>query len=243
MSIDPQTALKDKNRTVGLAVLGVVCVMGGLAYASVPLYALFCRVTGYGGTPQVAEALPDRILDRAVTVRFDSNVSDTLDWDFKPELKTVKVRLGERGVIAYLARNNSGAAETGTAVYNVSPPKAGPYFNKIQCFCFGEQVLQAGEEAHMPVLFYIDPAMDDDPNLKDVKEITLSYTFFKTESSALEEAMEAFYNFPMLTSAKWKMAKTTTSGTGASTLMSHGRAFPRICVTQKRLTDSQPWLV
>ncbi len=194
MSVDPQTALKDKNRKVGLAVLGVVCLMGGLAYASVPLYALFCRVTGYGGTPQVAQALPDRILDRAVTVRFDSNVSDTLDWDFKPELKTVKVRLGERGVIAYLARNNAAAAETGTAVYNVSPPKAGPYFNKIQCFCFGEQVLQAGEEAHMPVLFYIDPAMDDDPNLKDVTEITLSYTFFKTESSALEEAMEAFYN-------------------------------------------------
>lgn len=187
-------ALAAKNRRVGLAVLGLVLAMLGLAFASAPLYTLFCRVTGYGGTTQTAEALPDRVLDRRVTVRFDSNVSPTLDWDFTPEIRHVSVRLGEKGVIAYHARNKADHAVTGTAVYNVTPPKAGPYFHKIQCFCFGEQVLEPGADVSMPVLFFVDPAMNDDPNLADVTEITLSYTFFKAETSELEEALDKFYN-------------------------------------------------
>lgn len=186
--------LARKNRRVGLAVLGVVAAMTGLAFASVPLYSLFCRVTGYGGTTQVAASLPDRILERRVNVRFDSNVSSLLDWEFKPEIPHVSIRLGERGVIAYHARNRSGHALTGTAVYNVTPPKAGPYFQKIECFCFGEQILAPGQDVSMPVLFFVDPAMNDDPNLDDVTEITLSYTFFKSETSELEDAMDTFYN-------------------------------------------------
>ncbi len=186
--------LASKNRRVGLAVLGVVVAMLGLAFASVPLYRLFCQVTGYGGTTQTAEVLPDRILDRRVTVRFDANVSSTLEWDFTPELRHVSVRLGEKGVIAYHARNRADHTVTGTAVYNVTPPKAGPYFHKIQCFCFGEQALAAGEDVSMPVLFFVDPAMDNDPNLADVTEITLSYTFFKAETSELEDALDKFYN-------------------------------------------------
>lgn len=186
--------LAAKNRRVGLTVLAVALSMLGLAFASVPLYRLFCQVTGYGGTTQVAQALPTRILDRQVTVRFDANVSPTLDWTFKPELNHIPVRLGERGVIAYRARNRANHAVTGTAVYNVTPVKAGPYFHKIQCFCFGEQVLQSGEDVSMPVLFFVDPAMNDDPNLADVTEITLSYTFFKAETSELEEALDKFYN-------------------------------------------------
>ncbi|MCB1591106.1 MAG: cytochrome c oxidase assembly protein [Alphaproteobacteria bacterium] len=191
---DRQAALAAKNRKVGLIVLGVVLAMTGLAFASVPLYSLFCRVTGYGGTTQVAALLPDRILERRLTIRFDANVSPNLDWDFKPEIPHVSVRLGEKGVIAYLARNRAQKPETGMAVYNVTPLKAGPYFNKIQCFCFGEQTLKGGESVSMPVLFFVDPAMDDDPDLDDVTEITLSYTFFKSESSELEEAMDTFYN-------------------------------------------------
>ena len=191
---DHAKALEAKNRKVAFIVLCMVVAMTGLAFASVPLYNLFCRVTGYGGTTQVADALPDTILDRVVKVRFNTTTVKAMDWDFEPNRREVSVQLGARGFISYHAKNNGDHPLVGTALYNVTPAKAGKYFQKIQCFCFGEQRLDPHEEVDMPVIFYVDPAMDDDPNLKDVTMITLSYTFFKADTSELEEAMEGFYN-------------------------------------------------
>ncbi len=191
---DRAKALEAKNKKVALIVLSVVFGMMGLAFASVPLYDLFCRVTGYGGTTQVADALPDQVLDRVVKVRFNTTTVKAMDWDFQPDRREVSVQLGARGFISYHARNNGDQPLVGTALYNVTPAKAGKYFQKIQCFCFGEQRLDPHEEVDMPVIFYIDPAMDNDPNLKDVTTITLSYTFFEADTSELEEAMEGFYN-------------------------------------------------
>lgn len=174
--------------------MAVVLFMVALAFASVPLYDLFCRVTGFGGTTQVAENLPDQVLERRITVKFNADTGRNMPWSFKPEMREIDVRLGERGITAFSAVNNSPAAITGTAIYNVTPPKAGKYFHKIECFCFGEQTLAAKESAHMPVLFFIDPKMDSDPDMNDVSVITLSYTFFKTDTEELESAMQDFYN-------------------------------------------------
>ena len=187
--------LARKNIRTAQIVLLVVCVMIGLAYASVPLYSLFCRVTGWGGTTQVAEAFPEpsAIVDRDITVRFDANVARDLFWDFKPEVTSITMKLGERGLTNFIAKNRADEPMAGTAVFNVTPLKAGKYFHKVQCFCFDEQILQAGQEVNMPVLFYVDPKMNEDENLEDVKVITLSYTFFKGESEALDEAIEEFY--------------------------------------------------
>ena len=191
---DPHAEMARKNAKVGLTVLTVVFGMAGLAYASVPLYDLFCRVTGFGGTTQISETLPDTVLERKITVQFNADRHRDLAWDFKPEQRSVEVQIGQKGLTAYSARNTANTATTGTAIYNVTPLKAGKYFHKIQCFCFDEQTLAPGEEVSMPVLFYIDPAMDEDPNMNDVNTITLSYTFFKAESKELEDGLEAFYN-------------------------------------------------
>lgn len=188
-----QDNLARKNRKVALSVGLTVLAMVGLAYASVPLYDLFCRVTGFGGTTQVAQSLPDHVIDREITVQFDANTAPHLNWVFKPEQRKITVKLGERGLAAFYAQNKSDVPVAGTAVFNVTPLKAGKYFQKIECFCFGEQILQPHEEVHMPVLFFIDPAMHDDPALDDVKVITLSYSYFKTDSKELEAAMDAFY--------------------------------------------------
>ncbi len=193
-STDTEAELIRKNRRLGLIVLSVVLVMTVLAFASVPLYNLFCRVTGFDGTPIVSESLPDYILDREVTVKFNADINTNLDWEFRPEMREIKVKMGQKGITAFFAKNLSNSPLTGTAIYNVTPLKAGKYFHKIQCFCFGEQTLAAGETADMPVLFYVDPKMDKDPDMEDVTTITLSYNFFKSESKALEEATEAFYN-------------------------------------------------
>lgn len=184
-----------KNKRVALIVGCVVLGMVGLSFASVPLYNIFCRVTGWGGTTQVSDALPaeDEILDREMTVRFDSNVASDLPWYFKPEKQMVTVNVGARGFINFIAENEEAYPVAGTAVFNVTPLKAGKYFHKVQCFCFNEQVLQPGERVNMPVLFYVDPAIQDDRNLEDVKVITLSYSFFRTESEALDKAMDAFF--------------------------------------------------
>lgn len=152
--------------------------MVGLAYASVPLYALFCELTGFGGTPQRADGASDEIIDRMITVRFDANVAPGLGWNFAPEQREVRMRMGEIAQIAYRAENLTGAESTGTAVFNVTPPQVGAYFNKITCFCFNEQKLQAGETADLPVVLFVDAAMDAEPSLKYVDTITLSYTFF-----------------------------------------------------------------
>ena len=193
-SQDPHAEMARKNARTGLTVLAAVLSMAGLAYASVPLYDLFCRVTGFAGTTQISEALPDKILERKITVQFNADTDRRLPWNFKPEQRAIEVQLGQKGITAYSASNTAKAASTGTAIYNVTPLKAGKYFHKIQCFCFDEQTLQPGEEVSMPVLFYVDPKMDTDPNMEDVKTITLSYTFFKAESKELEQGLEAFYN-------------------------------------------------
>jgi len=183
-----------KNQKTGLTVLAIVAAMIILAFASVPLYDLFCRVTGFGGTTGVSETLPDKIIDRDIKVQFNADVNKDLSWDFQSELRDVTVKIGQRGFMTYYAQNTGTKPLTGTAVYNVTPLKAGKYFHKIQCFCFDQQMLKAGEEMTMPVIFYIDPAMDADQNMDDVTTVTLSYSFFKSDSKALEEATEAFYN-------------------------------------------------
>lgn len=185
-------ALERKNKRLILSVFGVVALMVGLAYVSVPLYTLFCQLTGFDGTTQRAETAPTTILDRQVTIRFNADVNSALDWSFKPEVNKMDIRVGQSALTSFKAHNNSTKPVTGTALYNVTPPKAGKYFNKMQCFCFGEQVLQPGETMDMPVLFYMDPEMDKDPNMDDVTTVTLSYTFYKADSDALDSAAAEF---------------------------------------------------
>jgi cytochrome c oxidase assembly protein subunit 11 len=189
-----QQDLIRKNARTGLAVFAAFLFMVGLSFASVPLYNLFCRMTGFDGTTRTAETLPDKVLDRVVTVKFNASTSREMVWDFKPELREIDVRLGEKGLAAFHAKNRSNKATAGTAIYNVTPFKAGKYFHKIQCFCFDEQALQPGQDVSMPVMFFVDPAMNDDPDMEDVTAITLSYTFYPVESKELEDALDAFYN-------------------------------------------------
>jgi cytochrome c oxidase assembly protein subunit 11 len=187
---------ESKNKKILLLVFGVVFTMMCVTFASVPLYDLFCRVTGFGGTTQIATQFPDEILERQITVKFNANISDDLPWKFEPEQREVSTKLGEQTLVAYRAQNNAKEPTMGTAMYNVTPTKAGKYFQKIECFCFDEQVLKPGERVSMPVMFYVDPKMALDKNLDDVNNITLSYTFYKAESEALEQALEEFYNQP-----------------------------------------------
>ncbi|MEM8878889.1 MAG: cytochrome c oxidase assembly protein [Pseudomonadota bacterium] len=163
---------------VALYCLGLVATMTGAAFAAVPLYDLFCRVTGFGGTTQRAETVSDQILDQTISVRFDANVANGLPWDFAPEAREVRLKIGESGLMIYVARNTSRLANSGTASFNVTPTIAGQYFVKVECFCFTEQELQAGESMDMPVAFYVDPDIVNDPDLQELPEITLSYTFF-----------------------------------------------------------------
>lgn len=157
--------------------LVVVGVMVGASYAAVPLYRLFCQVTGFGGTPKVATGPSATVSDRMMRVRFDSMVNG-LDWSFQPVRREIRVRVGESTIAYYRARNDSDRPLIGTATFNVTPLKAGSYFSKIECFCFTEQRLEPGQTVDMPVSFFIDPAIDENVNLDDVTTITLSYTFF-----------------------------------------------------------------
>jgi cytochrome c oxidase assembly protein subunit 11 len=173
-----------KTRSNGL--VAGICVaffagMVGMAYAAVPLYDLFCRVTGYGGTTQRVTQYSDRVSDRIVTVRFDANVSGGLPWEFKPEQREVTFKAGETVQIAYKAVNIFDRPTAGRATFNVQPELAGGYFNKVECFCFTDTTLKPGESLDMPVVFYVDPAIDEVPELKHMKTITLSYTFFPIE--------------------------------------------------------------
>lgn len=156
----------------------IIAFMLSLSYASVPLYRLFCQVTGFGGTTQKAITESDTIIDRELTVRLDSNIASDLDWEFKPQKNTHKIKVGENKIVYYKAKNISSETLSGTATYNVTPNKAGEYFNKVECFCFIEQQLKPGEEVMMPVVFFIDPEIINNKNLDDVKNITLSYSFF-----------------------------------------------------------------
>lgn len=178
------TALAERNRRsammAGLIALGMLA----LGYASVPLYRLFCQVTGFGGTTmRVAEADAPKapVAGKIMSIRFDANTSPSLPWSFRPENPTDRVTIGARDMTIFIAKNLSDRPVTGTATFNVTPSQAGPYFSKIQCFCFTEQVLQPGQEMRMPVLFFVDPAILDDPDARDIQEITLSYTFFPVD--------------------------------------------------------------
>jgi cytochrome c oxidase assembly protein subunit 11 len=173
--------LKQRNRGTAIVLAGVVAGMVGVAYAAVPLYQLFCQVTGYGGTTQTAVAAPGPAGDRVMTVQFNADTARGMPWKFRPMQRELKVRIGEETLAFYEVRNDAGGRVVGTATFNVTPHKAGPYFDKIDCFCFERQVLAAGERAEMPVSFFIDPAILDDPNLNDVNTITLSYTMFEAE--------------------------------------------------------------
>ena len=170
-----------KTRTALLAVL-LVFGMTGLAFASVPLYRLFCQVTGIDGTTQVAEGedAPGTV-NRMISVRFDANSSPGLPWRFEPVDTSRRVAIGARNIALYTAENLSERPVTGTATFNVTPVQAGRYFTKIQCFCFTEQRLDPGQEVSMPVIFYVDPAILNDPDARDISEITLSYTFYPVD--------------------------------------------------------------
>jgi cytochrome c oxidase assembly protein subunit 11 len=180
------TDLARRNgRTAGLAAL-LVLAMVGLAYASVPLYRLFCQVTGIDGTTQRAAQAPGPIAGKEVAVRFDANTAPSMPWRFGPEKPREIVTIGEREIAFFTAKNLSARTVKGSATFNVTPVQAGKYFSKIQCFCFSEQVLKAGEEVRMPVVFFVDPRILQDPDSKDISEITLSYTFYPVDSGGQE---------------------------------------------------------
>lgn len=181
MSDQPGDSKKSSNRLIASACVCFVAGMVGMAYAAVPLYEIFCQVTGYGGTIQRADTGADRILDQEVTVRFDANVSSKLPWEFDPEVTKMKVKIGATEQANYIVANVDSVPVGATASFNVSPPAAGAYFNKLECFCFTDQVLKPGETQTMPVIFFIDPEYVNDPDVKDVKTITLSYTFFRSD--------------------------------------------------------------
>ncbi len=172
------SATSRRNRRTMIALFCVVACMVGLAFASVPLYDLFCRVTGYGGTPGVAQTPDGAAGARILTVRFDAGVNSALPWRFAPAQEPMTVRVGETALAFYRARSVADGPTIGTATYNVTPLKAAKYFDKIACFCFTEQRLEAGETVDMAVSFFVDPAIMEDRNLDDVNTITLSYTFF-----------------------------------------------------------------
>ncbi|MEL7471071.1 MAG: cytochrome c oxidase assembly protein [Pseudomonadota bacterium] len=185
------------HRRTLVPLIGVVVGMAAMAWAAVPLYDLFCRVTGYGGTTQIAADASSEILDRTVTVRFDASTSKAMPWDFKPVKNTMTVRIGETALAFYEAHNPTDKPIAGTASFNVTPLDMGGYFAKIDCFCFTRQVLQPGERVMMPVTFYVDPEMVTDPEVANTHTITLSYTFFETE---LDES--AALNTPQSTAAQ-----------------------------------------
>ena len=168
-----------RNWRTFAVLIGLTGAMVGLAYASVPLYRLFCQVTGYGGTPRQASVAPTEIAGREITVTFTADVAGGLGWNFQPQQRSMKLKVGENKLAFYVAENLESAPVTGQATFNVSPEIFGPYFSKIDCFCFKEQTLQPGERREMPVSFFIDPAMLEDPLLKKIDNVTLSYTFFR----------------------------------------------------------------
>lgn len=181
-TIDRRT--QTSNRLVAAICLAFFTGMVGMAYAAVPLYALFCQVTGYGGTTQRVTQYSDRVLDRNVTVRFDANVSGGLPWSFRPVARSVTMKIGETTQAHYTATNPFDVPTSGRASFNVTPEIAGAYFNKVECFCFTDTTLKPGETLDMPVVFYVDPDIADVPELKDLTTITLSYTFFPIEEKA-----------------------------------------------------------
>jgi len=168
----------NKNTLVLFGLAAIIGAMIGLVSQAEPIYKMFCSATGLGGTTQNASAAPAQTKDRVITVTFDGNVDSALPWDFGPDVKSVRVKLGEVKTVNFHARNNGRTTLVGTAVHNVQPDKAGLYFDKIQCFCFTDQVLKSGQAVELPVKFFINPAIATEPNENDVTDITLSYTFY-----------------------------------------------------------------
>ncbi len=188
--------LKGPNRTL-VQTVSVVILMGGLAWASVPFYSWFCRVTGFGGATNVALAGPDVILDQTIKVRFDASIGRDMPWTFKPVQREMTLRLGETALAFYEAHNPTDRVVSGTASYNVTPYEAGGFFDKIDCFCFTEQTLQPGETVQMPVSFFVDPAIINDRDAKYVHTITLGYTFYEMDPP--EEVEQAAVDPNLLT--------------------------------------------
>jgi cytochrome c oxidase assembly protein subunit 11 len=182
----------NRNMRTGLMLFTIVLGMTALAFASVPLYRLFCEVTGFGGTPQRVEAsaIPAGPSDRVITIRFNADINSGLPWSFQPERRSIEVKVGEQTLAFYRATNHADRPVTGTATFNVTPDKAGAYFDKIACFCFTEQTLEPGQTVEMPVSFYVDPAILTDRGLDDVDTITLSYTFFRAADDAARNGAE-----------------------------------------------------
>jgi cytochrome c oxidase assembly protein subunit 11 len=179
-----QELKNNKNNKTAKQVISLVLGMFLLAYASFPLYNLFCKITGYGGTPLTSDEVKAANLTpglKSINVRFNSDIMQDVPWKFMPMQKEVSVKTGENKLIFYTAENTSEDAVKGVATYNVTPAKVSEYFNKVHCFCFEEQTLSANEKVEMPVSFYIDPEIENDPHMQDVKTITLSYTFFKAQ--------------------------------------------------------------
>jgi len=179
---------RDKKLTRDVVVAGAcgvfVAAMIGAAYASVPFYNWFCRTTGFGGTPQIADKAPEEVLARTINIRFDSNVAAGLPWRFVPEQNEIKVRIGEVATVRYKVVNEAARTVTGQASYNVSPPTVGGYFDKINCFCFTQQTMKPGETREMTVVFYVDPSIVKDREQDDLDTITLSYTFYRVPDQA-----------------------------------------------------------
>lgn len=169
------------NRVVAAVCVAFFGGMIGMAYAAVPLYQMFCQITGYGGTTQRVTQYSDRVLDRTITVRFDANTSNGLGWKFQPVARDITIRIGETAQAHYTATNDGDVPTSGRATFNVTPSLAGAYFNKVECFCFTDTTLKPGETLDMPVVFFVDPDIVDVPEFKDIKTITLSYTFFPIE--------------------------------------------------------------
>jgi cytochrome c oxidase assembly protein subunit 11 len=174
-------SVAQKNRTVGIRAALFGLAMLALAFASVPLYRVFCQVTGFGGTTMKADAAPGAGAGR-IGVRFDANIDPRLPWKFEPVQETVRIHPGARTTIYYQATNYTARSTTGQAIFNVTPESAGKYFSKIECFCFTEQTLKPGESVKMPVIFFVDPKLRDDPDTRHIDEITLSYTFYPVEN-------------------------------------------------------------
>jgi cytochrome c oxidase assembly protein subunit 11 len=177
-----------RHGILALSLVGLVAGMVGLSFASVPLYRMFCQVTGYGGLPQRADKAPGEVLDRTIRIRFDGNVDHGLPWTFAPVQQTIDVKIGETALAFFKATNETSAPVSGTAIFNVAPELAGRYFTKIECFCFKQQTLAAGQSVEMPVTFFVDPKIVEDEDTKNMSEITLSYTFYRSDKDAAKAA-------------------------------------------------------
>ena len=179
------------NKKTLVILSGIGVAMLGLGFASDPLYDTFCKVTGYGGTPKIADENQSEIIDRTVTVEFDSNVAQDLPWKFRPDQRRMDVKLGQSGLAYYTVENTSDEVVTGVANFNVMPVKVAPFFIKTECFFFEEQTIHPGEKLNLPVIFFVDPQLDEDSRFNEIKTMTLSYTFFPTEEGTMPAQLTA----------------------------------------------------